>query len=267
MTLSETTAAIGSPGPHETARFLLQDRTWSAYPLGYLDPGSDVHTDVWTSEEGGQTSSLVMLAQLPQLVSIFASGEPAGISEVLSALPAIPSSGVFSVRAETMAVMERYFHISTAYQMHRLRADAQSLRPRHEVMVSRLGIDDLDAVMRIYGMWTDNHQLPGQLTGGIYYGIYSGRDLIAIAGTHCVSPKYGVAAIGNVLTHSSHRNRGLASTTTTAVAEELMRMGCDEIILNVRQGNDAGMSTYHRLGFADHCTFIEGVFHSRVAQR
>src|SRR6202011_5827825 len=100
MTLSETTAAIGSPGPHEAARFLLQDRTWSAYPLGYLDPGSDVRTKIWTSEAEGQTSSLVMLAQLPQLVSIFATGDPNGISEVISALPAIPASGVFSVRAE-----------------------------------------------------------------------------------------------------------------------------------------------------------------------
>ena len=133
--------------------------------------------------------------------------------------------------------------------------------------MSRLGIDDLDAVKRIYGMWTDSHQLPGQLTRGIYFGVYSGQDLVAVAGTHAVSPTFGVGAIGNVLTHISHRNRGLASTTTTAVAEELIRLGCDEIVLNVRQGNDAALATYRNLGFSEHCTFIEGVFHSRAGRR
>lgn len=266
MTLSETSSAVSSPGPHEAVRFLLQDRTWGAYPLGYLDPGSGVLTQVWTSEAAGATNSLVMMAQLPQLVSIFAGGDPDGIGQVLGAMPAPPASGVFSVRAEALNPLERHFHISTSYQMRRLRTDARGLRPRREMEVSRLGIDDLEAVKRIYGMWTDSHQLPGQLTRGIYFGVYRGRDLIAIAGTHCVSPMYGIGAIGNVLTHSSYRNRGLASTTTTAVAEELLRLGCDEIILNVRQGNGAGMATYRSLGFSDHCTFVEGVFHSRVGR-
>ncbi len=267
MTLSETSAAIGSPGPHEAARFLLRDRTWGAYPLGYLDPGSDVLSQVWTSEEDGETTSLVMLAQLPQLVSVYATGDAAGIVRVLDALPAPPASGVFSVRAEALNGLERHFHISTSYQMRRMRADARCLRPRHELAVSRLGIDDLDAVKRIYGMWTDSHQLPGQLTKGIYFGVYRGNDLIAIAGTHAVSPLYGVGAIGNVLTHSNYRNRGLASTTTSAVAGELLRLGCDEIILNVRHGNDAALATYRGLGFTDHCTFMEGVFHARAGRR
>jgi predicted GNAT family acetyltransferase len=151
--------------------------------------------------------------------------------------------------------------------MRRLRVDANSLRPRRDVAVSRLGIDDLDAVARLYGMWTDNHQLPAQLTRGVYFGVYQGPELVAVAGTHAVSPTYGVGAIGNVLTHISHRNRGLASTTTTAVAEELLRMGCREVVLNVRQGNDVARATYLNLGFTEHCTFVEGVFHTRVGRR
>jgi ribosomal protein S18 acetylase RimI-like enzyme len=267
MTLSETSPAVSSPGPHEAASFLLRDRTWGAYPLGYLDPSSGILNQVWTTEEGGETNSLVMLAQLPQLVSIYASGAAPGIERLLGALPGPPASGVFSVRAEALHGLERHFHVSTSYQMRRMRADGRSLRPRHDVDVVRLGIDDLEAVKRIYGMWTDSHQLPGQLTRGIYYGVYRGRELVAIAGTHCVSPMYGVGAIGNVLTHAHHRNRGLASTTTSAVAEELLRLGCDEIVLNVRHGNDAAMATYRRLGFADHCTFMEGVFHARAGRR
>jgi GNAT superfamily N-acetyltransferase len=267
MTLSETRSQVSAPGPHEAARFLLQDRTWSAYALGYIDPASGTQTQVMTSEAGGATSSLVLLAQLPQLVSLFATGDPAGVARVIAALPVPPASGVFSLRAEAMDPLERAFHVSTSYQMRRMRVDAAGLRPRRETAVSRLGIDDLDAVKRIYGMWTDSHQLPSQLSRGIYFGVYDGGDLVAIAGTHCISPKYGIGAIGNVLTHSNFRNRGLASTTTSAVARELFSLGCDEIVLNVRNGNEAALAAYTQLGFTEHCTFIEGVFHARAGRR
>jgi len=53
------------------------------------------------------------------------------------------------------------------------------------------------------------------------------------------------------------------SAATTAVAEELFRLGCEDLVLNVRDGNKIAYRTYIELGFVDHCTFIEGVFHSR----
>jgi GNAT superfamily N-acetyltransferase len=266
MTLSDTSPAISTPGPHEAIRFLLRDRIWSAYPLGYLDPSSDIQSQIWISGETGATSSLVMLSQLPQLVSIFASGDRLGISRLLGDLPAAPASGVFSVMAGTLETLERHFYITTAYSMRRMRIAAQDFRPRRTATVSRLGIDDLDAVKRIYGMWTDNHQLPSQLARGIYFGVYHGAELIAIAGTHCISKRYGVGAIGNVLTNSGYRNQGLASTTTTAVAEELFAMGCEEVILKVRQGNDMAYALYQSLGFTNHCSFVEGVFHARLGR-
>ena len=77
---------------------------------------------------------------------------------------------------------------------------------------------------------------------------------------------YGVGAIGNVLTHSSYRQLRWPTTTPRPLPGGLLRLGCDEIILNVRHGNDAGLAAYRRLGFVDHCTFIEGVFHSRVGR-
>ncbi|MDQ6747948.1 MAG: GNAT family N-acetyltransferase, partial [Candidatus Dormibacteraeota bacterium] len=101
-------------------------------------------------------------------------------------------------------------------------------------------------------MWTDSHQLPGQLSQGIYHGVFAGKELVAAAGTHALSLEHGVGAIGNVLTHASHRGKGLASTTTTSVAEELFARGCEEVVLNVRQGNDIALDTYHKLGFRDH---------------
>jgi predicted GNAT family acetyltransferase len=97
----------------------------------------------------------------------------------------------------------------------------------------------------------------------VYYGVFAGGDLIAAAGTHALSVEHRVGAVGNVLTHIAHRGRGLASTTTTAVTEELFARGCEQVVLNVRQGNDIALDAYRKLGYRDYCTFIEGVFRKR----
>jgi ribosomal protein S18 acetylase RimI-like enzyme len=267
MTLFQADSLIVTPGREEAIEFLMRDRPWSAYALGYLDPASGVTTKLSALESGGRIESVLLQASLPQLMSIYASGDPDGIGSILEGSQGMPASGVFSIRGEALYEFEHQLNVSTAYQMHRMVIRRGELRPRPMAGLARLGIDDLEPVKRLSGMWTDSHQLPSQLSGGIYYGVYKRAELVAIAGTHCVSREFRIGAIGNVLTHGSHRNRGLASATTTAVAEELFRLGCEEVVLNVRQGNEIAHHTYEQLGFHDHCNFIEGVFHSRIGRR
>lgn len=267
MTLSEAAPRVGPSTPDDAAAFLLQDRAWGAYPLGYLDPDSGIGSQAWMGDREGGRHALLVMAQLPQLLSIFATGDGPALDSVLGGLPAVPASGVFSARADCLEVLERHLHIATASSMRRMRVDARTFRPRRVAETVRLDIRHLTDVQRLYGMWTDAHQLPSQLSQGVYYGVFQDRELIAIAGTHCHSRRYGVGAVGNVLTHSFHRGRGLAATTTTAVTEELFRLGCEEVVLNVRNGNEAAMAAYTGLGFTVHCSFVEGVFHARGGRR
>jgi ribosomal protein S18 acetylase RimI-like enzyme len=266
MTLFQADSLIVTPGREEAIDFLLRDRPWSAYALGYLDPVAGVTTSLSATERDGKIDSVMLRASLPQLMSVYASGDPDGIGSILGNLPGMPASGVFSIRGEALYEFEHRLNVSTAYQMHRMLIRRGELRPRPLAGLVRLGLADLEPVKRLYGMWTDSHQLPSQLSGGIYYGVYKRGELVAIAGTHCVSREFKIGAIGNVLTHSNHRNRGLASATTTAVAEELFRIGCEDAVLNVRHGNEVAHHTYVRLGFHDHCNFIEGVFHRRAGR-
>jgi ribosomal protein S18 acetylase RimI-like enzyme len=267
MTLFTADKAVRNPGRDEAVEFLMRDRAWSAYALGYLDAAAGVPTTVLAAGAVGETESVVVQAQLPQLLSLFASGRPEAIGSTLESLPGSPASGVFSIRGDAVNTFERHLNVTTAHQMRRLVVRRGQLRPRRSGNAVSLGLDDLEPVKRLYGMWTDAHQLPGQLSTGVYFGVYAGGDLIAVAGTHCVSREFGVGAIGNVLTHIDYRNRGLASATTTAVAEELFDLGCEDVVLNVRDGNEIAYRTYRGLGFVDHCTFIEGVFHSRSGRR
>ena len=263
MTLSEVGVRVGTPGHDAAVEFLLRDRPWSAYPLGYLDPVTGTDVALHAAMDGAGITALVAIARLPNLLNLFATGDPAAVGTVLDELPALPASGVFSARAEVLEAMERHLQVTTAYRMRRMLARRGELRPRVRAQAVRLGIQHLEQVRRLYGLWTDYHQLPGQLTDGIYYGVFSGTELVAAAGTHSLSLENRVGAIGNVLTHASHRNRGLAMTTTTAVAEELYARGCEEVVLNVRDGNDVALHTYRKLGFSEYRTFIEGIFRKR----
>jgi GNAT superfamily N-acetyltransferase len=263
MTLTDAGRRVGTPDRDGARHFLARDRAWAAYPLGYLDPASGVRVELHAAGGVQGIDALVTLAHLPGLLNLFATGEPAAVTAVLSAMPEVPLSGVFSARPDALEAMERHLQVTTAYRMRRMVVDAPGLRPRRDREVRRLTLDHLEDVRRLYGLWTDSHQLPAQLSGGVYYGAFQGDQLVAAAGTHALSWEHGVGAIGNVLTHASHRGKGLASTTTTAVAEALFRGGCELVVLNVRQGNDIALAAYQKLGFRDHCTFIEGVFRRR----
>ncbi|MFN2462707.1 MAG: GNAT family N-acetyltransferase [Candidatus Dormibacteria bacterium] len=261
--MTEPDRRVARPDRDAAARFLRADRAWAAYPLGHLDPASGVTTDLHATDTPAGIEALLVVAHLPSLVNLFATGSPSGVADTLRALPEVPASGVFSARGDTLEAMERHLQVTTAYRMRRMAVTPAELRGRRQRETKRLGLAHLEQVRRLYGLWTDSHQLPSQLDGGIYFGCFDGDELVAAAGTHAVSLGSGVAAIGNVLTHVGHRGRGLASTTTTAVAEELFRLGCEEVVLNVRQGNDIALDAYRKLGFREHCTFIEGVFRRR----
>jgi predicted GNAT family acetyltransferase len=95
-----------------------------------------------------------------------------------------------------------------------------------------------------------------QLAQGFFYGMREMGRLVAVAGTHLVSFNEGIAAVGNVFTHPDCRGRGYASACTTRVTEALLNHNL-MIVLNVSQGNPAAERVYRRLGYLDHCEFLE----------
>src|ERR1700736_1152292 len=98
MTLFQADSLVVTPGREEAIEFLLRDRPWSAYALGYLDPGSGVATSLAATERDGRIQSLLLQASLPQLLSVYASGDPDGIGAILADVVGMPASGVFSIR-------------------------------------------------------------------------------------------------------------------------------------------------------------------------
>jgi ribosomal protein S18 acetylase RimI-like enzyme len=112
-----------------------------------------------------------------------------------------------------------------------------------------LGPDDLEAVVHLHS--SDEGSaffLPVMLDLNPFMGIWEDGQLMASAGTHVVSRRYGVAAIGAVITRPSHRGRGLGALVLSALCRRL----ADEyetIGLNVETSNESALRLYDRLGF------------------
>jgi hypothetical protein len=142
-------------------------------------------------------------------------------------------------------------------RMHRMTVDIGTFEPRVTHRVTRLGPDVLDDVIDLYGHASRTYFTPDRLEREIYFGIYSGSSLVSAAGTHVRSRRAGLAAVGNVLTKVAYRDRGMATSVTSAVTEASLEEHPD-VVLNVRQDNSPAIAVYERLGYRVHAQFIEG---------
>ena len=98
--------------------------------------------------------------------------------------------------------------------------------------------------------------LPHMLDDGAFVGVRSEGRLVAAAGTHVLSERFGVAAIGAVYTAPSARGQGLGRAVTAAVARHL-RPRVTTIGLNVAAANAAARRIYASIGFTDILTYEE----------
>jgi predicted GNAT family acetyltransferase len=141
--------------------------------------------------------------------------------------------------------------------MHRMVVRLDAFQPRVTHEITRLTPDQLDDVIDLYGNASRSYFTPQRLERELYFGIYSGRQLVAAAGTHVRSAATGIAAVGNVLTRLAYRNRGMATSVTSAATEASLELHRD-VVLNVRQDNAPAISVYRRLGYEVHGPFVEG---------
>ncbi len=90
--------------------------------------------------------------------------------------------------------------------------------------------------------------VPRMLQTRQYFGLRVNGRLVSVAGVHVYSPVYRVAAIGNVVTHPAHRNKGYAKLVTARLCQSLLET-VDHLGLNVKADNNAAIACYRELGF------------------
>jgi predicted GNAT family acetyltransferase len=81
-----------------------------------------------------------------------------------------------------------------------------------------------------------------------YFGIREAGCLVSVAGIHVYSSEYKVAALGNIATAPSFRNKGYGRQVTAKTCQSLLKNVC-HVGLDVKADNDTAISCYKRLGF------------------
>ncbi|MFZ5950625.1 MAG: GNAT family N-acetyltransferase [Candidatus Rifleibacteriota bacterium] len=238
---------------NEIERFLAHNAALNIYSIGDLDDFFWPYTRWYGIRRNNKLESLAMLySSGASACTLLAFSEPvdAGCRLLEQMTPHLPLSF--------------YAHLSPGLEKALCQNFSADFHGNHQKMfLNKLLIDpdldltratllsktDLPAIMKLYqesypGNWFD----PRMLESDRYFGIFSGDELISIAGIHVYSKKYRVAALGNITTHINHRGKGLGSLVTTKLCQALVYDGLS-IGLNVKSDNAKAISCYEKIGF------------------
>ncbi|HEX9414028.1 MAG TPA: GNAT family N-acetyltransferase [Ktedonobacterales bacterium] len=242
------------------------DEIWNGYSIGDLVPPFCAHAQVALAARGGAAAACLLLRQ-PELTVLIPSGDPDGLAAILRAVD-LPARTYLLMQAPHRAAIEQVYVFSAAPEpMLRMALSVAAFRPAAgwEALAERLGPPDVPLLAALYATYAASVFRAEQIAVGPVYGVRPQGQLIAAAGTHAFARPYGIAAIGNILTHPEHRGNGYASAATSAVVAALVAEGCRTVVLNVAQANATAQRVYTRLGFHAHCAYLEGVATRRTA--
>jgi GNAT superfamily N-acetyltransferase len=238
----------------EIRALLEPEKAYAAYALAQLDPRL-FPLNEWYTGKGPSGRALVVHSRSGLGQALFATGDPDAVDVILSLHPGARFS-FGSFRLQHRPMIERYFLLTRPQTMLRMAVARETFTPAGGA-AQRLSGSDIAAVNRLYSSeGGPGSYRPSHIDEGVYYGVWMGGLLAAIAGTHAVSPAEGVAVVGNVFTHPRHRGRGLAKVTTSAVTKALLHT-CPLVVLTVEASNDPAVRAYNRLGYHTECTLHE----------
>ena len=238
---------------------LDRDRPWAAYAIGDLSSALAAECEWRVPADGAPALLLLYRGFVPPIA--FAMGAPDHLAPLFQEIDAAEIS--LHIQPEAIAALQPAYQPVQTRPMWRMVVEPGSFTPAPIESATKLGDSDLESLTALYD---DGHPHgegptffhPAMLRQGTFYGIREGADLIAVAGTHLVSPELSVCTVGNVYTRRDRRRQGLGARVTSAVVTRALADGIATIVLNVSQENAGARRVYEQLGFRCYCSFVEG---------
>ncbi|MGD9144106.1 MAG: GNAT family N-acetyltransferase [Anaerolineae bacterium] len=240
----------------EILAYLETDRLYASYAIGDLEPGLFEQCSWAGAEQAGRLAALILLFRGLRPPPLFLMGDSTGLRAILENVQ-YPERLYLTCRSEHLSMTRDYFAWDKTVPMWRMVLNPNRFQAGRSTCI-RLSPAHHDLLTELYSLGGGDAFDLAQLQHGAFYGVLVENRLVAVAGTHLVSPTYGVAAVGNVFTHPHYLRRGYGTATTRAVVAELLARGIQDVILNVGQTNASAIHIYERLGFERYCPFFEG---------
>lgn len=241
-------------------RFLRKDVPLHLYSIGDLDDFFWPYTTWYGYEIDGNVAAIVLMyvgLPLPTLLAL--SNESQGMGDLLSSIcHLLPHHFYAHLSPELATALNDVYDLESHGVYYKMALTDTTLVSQEDCSgVTRLSMADRDAIQTLYtesypGNWFD----PRILETEQYFGIIEDNRIVSIAGVHVYSPRYRVAALGNITTHPSYRNRGYGRRVTARLCQSLNDEGIT-IGLNVKADNRAAIACYQRIGFTVVATYEE----------
>jgi RimJ/RimL family protein N-acetyltransferase len=235
------------------------------YALGDLDDFFWPHTTWYGWEEEGEIQEIVLVyTALPAPVILALSPEPSGsMRKLLTALRfLLPRHFYAHLSGDLATVWADDYEIKSDGRHYKMAltepAKVTAVAPSTPII--HLSMNDRPRLEKFYQTsYLDNAFDPRMLATGHYYAVETEGELVSVGGIHVYSPRYRVAAVGNVTTHPDYRGRGLAKSVCAHLCRALLNT-VDHIGLNVKADNQSAIAVYKRLGFTTVAEYEEALF-------
>lgn len=221
----------------------------------------------WIGWPGPSPQAAIVFYEIGEPTIAFCLGRREGIEPILDAATELPPTLYTVCPHGHISAFERHYRFDASVEMLRMVLPEWSTPPETHAPVERLTSDDVAELLDIlkpHGMRID----PMQLHHGRYFGVRQPSrlgpgKLASVAAAHFVSPKHGLALVGNVVTRPKYRGLGYAKAAVSALIHNL-RPQIDTICLDVCTSNHTAVNLYETLGFTPRGKHIEA-FGRRLA--
>jgi len=198
------------PSAERARAFFQRDRLMAAYALADIDAAEIEKARWWAATRGDEVVACALVVEALPFRPCFASGESEALVSIFRDGIREPRIVVATPPAGRLAV-ESVYRFERVEKMHRMAVSVGTFRPRLAHGVRRLGPEQLDDVIDLYGHASRTYFTEARLEREIYFGVYVGTTLVSAAGTHVRSRLSNIAALGTVLTRIAYRERGMAT--------------------------------------------------------
>jgi hypothetical protein len=204
------------------------------YEIGDLDDFSWPHTTWFALRDRGEVRQLALLysdltMRMPAILA-YAEQPESPLRDLLRALLPVLPRRFYAHLTETVAdVFTDDYRIQSQGVYHKMGLAARSrLSAVDASEVVALSAADTKDLLELYAAsYPGNWFVPRMLETGFYFGVRRGPALVSVAGVHVYSRQHKVAALGNITTRPDARGKGLATTVTARLCQELLRAGIE----------------------------------------